>query len=188
MDNQTLLLDQTLILFSQRGYEAVGVQDIVLAAGLTKPTLYHYFGSKRGLLESLLEREAAPLVESVTQAAVYEGDLVRSLENTARAYFQQAIDSHQFYRMSLAMQVAPPESESYRAIQPYARKQQLAIEELFFQAAEDHGNMRGRHQRYAASFLGQINAWVRLSLQGEWDLDDQAVYQLMHQFMHGIFS
>jgi len=188
MDNQTLLLDQALILFSQRGYEAVGVQDIVLSAGLTKPTLYHYFGSKRGLLEALLAREASPLIEAVMRAAVYEGDLVRSLENTARAYFQHAKESHHFYRMSLAMQVAPPESESYRAIQPYARKQQLAVEELFYQAVEDHGNIRGRHQRYAASFLGQINAWVRLSLQGEWDLDDQAAFQLVHQFMHGIFS
>ena len=30
-----------------KGYDAVGVQEIVDTAGITKPTLYYYFGSKR---------------------------------------------------------------------------------------------------------------------------------------------
>ncbi len=32
------------------GYDAMGIQRIVEAARITKPTLYHYFGSKQGLL------------------------------------------------------------------------------------------------------------------------------------------
>ena len=54
MDNRSKILSCALKLFSARGYDAVGVQEIVDAAGITKPTLYHYFGSKRGLLETLL--------------------------------------------------------------------------------------------------------------------------------------
>jgi len=42
------LLDTALDLFSRRGYEGTGVQQIVTTAGVTKPTLYHYFGSKIG--------------------------------------------------------------------------------------------------------------------------------------------
>jgi AcrR family transcriptional regulator len=188
MDNQTRLLDVALSLFSQRGYAAVGVQEVVEAAGLTKPTLYHYFGSKRGLLEALLAREFEPMMFAVSQADVYEGDLVHTLEGLTRAYFKVAKDTPAFYRMSLAMRYSPPESETYQVILPYARHQQQILEKVFIQAAEDHGNMHGRHRRYAVGFLGGIHAAIGLSFQGEWELEDQVVYQLVHQFMHGIFS
>ena len=41
-------------LFAYKGYDAVGVQEIVTDAGITKPTLYYYFRSKCGLLEALV--------------------------------------------------------------------------------------------------------------------------------------
>ena len=53
MDNRAEILNAALDLFHARGYDAVGVQEIVERAGVTKPTLY-YFGSKLGLLKSLL--------------------------------------------------------------------------------------------------------------------------------------
>ena len=55
MDNRSILLQCAKELFYAKGYDAVGVQEIVDRAGLTKPTLYYYFGSKLGLLETLLE-------------------------------------------------------------------------------------------------------------------------------------
>jgi TetR/AcrR family transcriptional regulator len=188
MDNQTHLLDCALALFSQNSYAAVGVQEVVEAAGLTKPTLYHYFGSKRGLLDALLAREAEPLLAAMTAAAVYQGDLVQTLENITRAFFNSAQNAPDFYRMFLSMQYSPPESETYCAIAPYVRGQQHALEAVFQKAAEDYGNMIGRKTRYAAGFQGAINAAIGLYFQGEWDLDSQAVYQVVHQFMHGIFS
>ena len=57
-DISARLLDIALDLFSRRGYEGTGVQEIVAAAGVTKPTLYHYFGSKIGVLKALLDRNS----------------------------------------------------------------------------------------------------------------------------------
>ncbi|HIZ64719.1 MAG TPA: TetR family transcriptional regulator, partial [Candidatus Blautia pullicola] len=45
LDNRELILNAALDLFYARGYDAVGVQEIVDRAGVTKPTLYYYFGS-----------------------------------------------------------------------------------------------------------------------------------------------
>lgn len=56
MDNREKILNCALELFHARGYDAVGVQEIAETAGVTKPTLYYYFGNKRGLLEALLSR------------------------------------------------------------------------------------------------------------------------------------
>jgi TetR/AcrR family transcriptional regulator len=188
MDNRQRLLDCTLDLFSLRGYDAVGVSEVVNAAGVTKPTLYHYFGSKRGLLDALLQREAGRLRSDVLLHAVYQGDLVYTLENIVRAYFRFAQQHPACYRMQLAMYFSAPESEGNQAMRPFAAQQQEMLEEIFKQAAEDHGNLRGRHGRYAAGFLGVINAMIGLYLNQDLALTDELIYQTVHQFMHGIFS
>jgi TetR/AcrR family transcriptional regulator len=188
MDNRQVLLNRALELFSQRGYDAVGVREVVEAAGVTKPTLYHYFGSKRGLLDALLKREAGCLLAQVVQASAYQGDLVLTLESITRAYFYIAKRFSAFYRMQLTLYFSPPESEANRAIRPFSHEQHLILEGVFIQAAEDHSNMRGRHRRYAAGFLGAINAMIDLFLNDQLELTDEVIYQTVRQFMHGIFS
>lgn len=49
--------------FASRGYHATSVRDVVRAAGVTAPSLYHHFGNKEGLFLAILrasqERGAA---------------------------------------------------------------------------------------------------------------------------------
>ena len=71
MDNKEKILQCALELFYARGYDAVGVQEIAETAGVTKPTLYYYFGSKKGLLETLLETEYAVLRQALESASWY---------------------------------------------------------------------------------------------------------------------
>ena len=52
-------------LFATRGYEAVGIRELVDAVGVTKPTLYHYFGSKRGVLDAALEEHFTTLFAAI---------------------------------------------------------------------------------------------------------------------------
>jgi len=188
MDNKQVLLDRALALFSQRGYDAVGVREVVEAAGVTKPTLYHYFESKRGLLNALLRREGDPMLERIQRAADYQRDLVLTLETITRAYFQFAQTNAVFYRLQIAMIFAPPESEANQAVRPFSKQQYNILEEVFVKAAEDHGNLRGRHKRYAAAYLGQVNVMIGLFLNDSLDLTDEIVYLTVHQFMYGIFS
>ena len=188
MINREILLDCALELFSRYGYDAVGVSAIVEAAGLTKPTLYHYFGSKRGLLEALLARESGRLIDEVQRAAMYEGDLVLTLEKITRAYFRVAESHEQYYRLQLGMYFSAPKSETNQAVRPYKHREINLLEEVFIQAVKEHGNMSGRHGRYAAGFLGTINAMIGLYLNAELALTDELVFQMVHQFMHGIFS
>jgi len=50
------LLDQALTLFSERGYAATGIRDIIDAVGVTQPTLYYHFADKQTLFCALIER------------------------------------------------------------------------------------------------------------------------------------
>ena len=51
------LLDATLELIAEKGYESVSMEGIARRAGVTKPVVYDLFGSLADLLEALLERE-----------------------------------------------------------------------------------------------------------------------------------
>ena len=67
------LLDAARRLFAERGYAAVGTEEIVRSAGVTRGALYHHFDGKRELLaavyEQMEEEIAARLGDSVTPGA-----------------------------------------------------------------------------------------------------------------------
>jgi TetR/AcrR family transcriptional regulator len=187
-DNRANILTQALELFAERGYDAVGVQEIAAAAGVTKPTLYHYFGSKAGLLEILLSSHFDLFIECVRSAALYRGDLPLTLTNVAQACFTFARQDPAFYRFQLSMNFAPPESDPAKVMRQFNENQYELIEHIFIQATNDHGNMRGRHQRYAVTFRGIIDTYIGLFLNGYIHLNDEVMVQAVHQFMHGIYS
>jgi len=186
-DNRSRILARAIDLFSARGFDAVGVQEVADAAGLKKPTLYHYFGSKSGLLQTVLDESFGELFTAL-ELVQYRSDVVSWMESIAWAYFNFAQKHPAFYRMQLSMWFAPSASEAFKAVAAANERQQQFLEGLFLQAAKDHGNMRGRQRAYAATFLGMLNTYIALVLNGYAKLDDDLVRKAVHQFMHGIFS
>ncbi|HEY5943004.1 MAG TPA: helix-turn-helix domain-containing protein [Solirubrobacterales bacterium] len=61
------LIAAALRLFTERGYDEVGTEEIVRAAGVTRGALYHQFGDKPSLLEAVYERLEAESTERVAR-------------------------------------------------------------------------------------------------------------------------
>lgn len=66
-------------LFTERGYENVGTEEVVRAAGVTRGALYHQFGDKASLLEAVYEQIEAEATERVARV-VLGSDLQSPLE------------------------------------------------------------------------------------------------------------
>ena len=184
-DNRSNLLDQALRLFAASGYDAVGVQEIVEAAGVTKPTLYHYFGSKRGLLDALLEGRFGALRRATGDALAYEGDLLLNLRALARAYFDFSLQQPLFYQFLLSTQYAPRGSDSYLAAAAFNEEMLAGVMRLFEEALP---HMHDRSRRYAVTFVGMVNTYITLALNDHLTLSDEVMHSAVHQFMHGIYS
>jgi len=70
---RTALIEAARPLFAERGYAAVGGEEIVRAAGLTRGALYHHFDGKRGLFEAAYEAVEVELAQRITDAALSGG-------------------------------------------------------------------------------------------------------------------
>ena len=175
MDNREMILETALDLFYARGYDAVGVQEIVERSGVTKPTLYYYFKSKYGLLEQLLESRGEPFMERLHKACAYEGDLRNTLCAAAGELASFAKQEPKFYTLFLAL---------YHSAQE--------IEQIFVSAAGILGNMHGRQRQFSLGFIGLILYDIKMKLEVNGGLrmtiSQEEIHSLVHQFMHGIYS
>ncbi len=188
MESRERLLATGLRMFVDRGYDAVGVQQIVAAAGVTKPSLYHHFGSKAGLLEELALGIGDRLTAELGGATRYARDLPRNLEQLAAAFLSFADKWPAEARLLLAAQNGPVESETRRALAGIWSRLVAEVEQLFRAAAEDHGNMRGRSGEYTVAFLGAVCAYMVRSLDGKLPVEPSLAHRIMRQFSYGIYT
>ncbi len=53
------ILDAANVLFAERGYDEVSIEDIASSAGVTRGLVHHYFGGRKDVYIALLDRLAA---------------------------------------------------------------------------------------------------------------------------------
>lgn len=181
-------METALDLFTRRGYDAVGVQRIVETAGVTKPTLYHYFGRKRGVLEEICRQIEEALFATLADALEYRGDMPRTLEEIVASILRFAGERPRELRLLLALQHGPVESEARSVVWPLIERLAAEIRRVFTAAVGDHGNMAGRERAYTASFLGVCFTYAELLLDGQVEPTPDLAHVIMHQFSHGIYS
>ncbi|MFV2196381.1 TetR/AcrR family transcriptional regulator [Nocardiopsis sp. LOL_012] len=62
------MIDAAVAAFSRGDYHSVRVEEIAEAAGSSKPTVYHYLGSKEGVFVACVRRETDRLVDAIRGA------------------------------------------------------------------------------------------------------------------------
>ncbi len=84
-------MEQTLsaahLLFAERGYAAVTMDEIAAAVGVTKPLLYNYFGNKERLYIACMERAGDALIATIAEAVSETANPGDALGAGVRAFF-----------------------------------------------------------------------------------------------------
>ncbi len=86
-DSQERLFAASMTLLGQRGVNAVSVDQIAQAAGVSKGTVYYNFGSKEKMIGALLEFGAQKLLEQLAKDAAL-ADGMAALEAMVRSAFE----------------------------------------------------------------------------------------------------
>ncbi|HSQ40958.1 MAG TPA: TetR/AcrR family transcriptional regulator [Fibrobacteraceae bacterium] len=188
MDNKTRLLQESTRLFASKGVDAVGIREIVAACSITKPTLYHYFGSKEGLLKAVLAQGFLHLNAVLDGQEPYRHDLPGFLGEMAEIWMTCVHAQPDFFRVEIQLVFMPIAHPGHQLVRGGHEALQRRMEKVFITVSQDHGNMRGRHRSLAAGWLGTLHHWTALDLGGWVGPGEQFIQKGLRQFLYGVFS
>jgi AcrR family transcriptional regulator len=87
------MLDAAIEVFSRRGYRVASMDEIAEAAGISKPMIYAYLGSKDELFAACIAREAGRLVDAISAVVGAGGTPAEQLWHALHAFFSY-VDEH----------------------------------------------------------------------------------------------
>lgn len=188
-DNRNKILTTALSLFAKKGYDAVSTLEIAQASGITKPTMYYYFGSKEGLLEEVLSSYYNRFLADLEAAATLPEDIALTFFRMMRVYFDYATSCCDFIIFKSSLHRVG-EDTVYLCAEPYIEKESKLIENVFSIAAQHAGNIKGKEKLCTISFMGVAISAISTYLHtGDKSLlSDETIYRLRQQFLYGIYS
>lgn len=102
------VLDAACKLFAYHGYAATSIQQIVKAAGITRPTLYYYFGSKAGLYQTVIDAAYDERMLLMQKAVNKRHEIKQQLSEILTALFDFARNHRDLMRICFSTVFAAP--------------------------------------------------------------------------------
>ena len=185
------LLQAALKHFSNTGYSATSIQDIVDEADFTKPTLYYYFDSKADLFSALIEQALKDFhflfEESVSGGGSVRDVLLGLLLNSSKQVQERgSIVRLIHYSFSAAEKEIPYRDKCLQE----AMKLPLIVEEFFAKEIQA-GNLKSKFKTndIAEMFLGVINHFANKQLvRKEPPLTRKHAEAIIDMFLCGVES
>ncbi len=91
------ILATALTTFAQAGYRSTSMNEIALAAGVTKPVIYQHFESKKHLYRELIIREGKRLIDEIAQATEPSESGLQQVIDGFTSYFRFAFENRSSY-------------------------------------------------------------------------------------------
>lgn len=162
--SRELVLDAAERVMAEHGFEAATVARVVEEAGIPMSSVYHYYGSKEGILLAVMERGAERFFADLPDRDGRTGGPTEHL-TTVITTAARTLERHpSFLRMLIVFVLQPPAAGSGEIQTVVHRVRELALERLRYEIAtafdEDQDRARTDHlARFAlATFDGAFIA------------------------------
>lgn len=111
--SREIVLDAAERLMAERGYEAATIAAIVEASGIPISSVYHYYGSKNGVLLAVMERGAERIFAAVPEYTEPTGPAIEHLA-TLLSEIRDALGANPaFLRLLVTLAVQPPVDDQH---------------------------------------------------------------------------
>lgn len=118
-DARDRLLKAALELFTQSGYAATSVREIVAKAGVTKPVLYYYFKNKEGIYSEILKTRFTDLDALFDYYLKYPGRVSERLLILFDRILEFVVENRDFVKLMHAIYYGPPQGSPYFDFEAY---------------------------------------------------------------------
>jgi len=100
-DTKTKIFSTAARLFSAKGFHGVSMREISEKAGVTKPTIYYYFGSKEGIYKELIDVGIRYITENSQKVLELDTSIKNKLIVLIQNTFQQCLAYPEFAKFFL---------------------------------------------------------------------------------------
>lgn len=139
-------------LFTRRGYAATSVREIVSGAGVTKPLLYHHFGSKEGIFLALVGRLEREMEDRLDAARLEPGTPLQRIRAICQSVYAIADGREPEVRLLYAIYYGPPQGTPEVDIEALPQRIEAALAEAV-RAGMACGEIRRGDVRYTTLAL-----------------------------------
>ena len=183
------LLAAALQLFNEKGYAAASVREIVHSAGVTKPVLYYYFGSKEGIYLELMQSSYGTF-ETLAAGSVYlNGSAQDRIVRFCSELFDASCEKLPQVRLIYAIYYGPPQGAPQFDLDLYMVRLLELVQQLV-SAGVASGELRDNDIDDAArAIIAILTSAINEQLsQREAKVDRDGMVRLLRLLMRGIAS
>jgi AcrR family transcriptional regulator len=181
------LLAAATDLFTQRGYAATTVREIVGAAGVTKPVLYYYFRNKEGIYLELMRQAFARLDELIAASAGDQGSATQKLLRLCDRTYILFMENVKLARVMYSIYYGPHQGAPFFDFDSYHLKFQEAVRELIQEGIRKGEFRRGNPEDMTWAILGAINVAMEVHLGHiELELGREGLARVLKLIFQGI--
>lgn len=124
------VLDAAERLMAEHGYQAATVAVLVDKAGIPPSSIYHYFGSKEGVLLAVMERGAERFFEALPDLDRRLGSQTEHLQALVEAVATTLERNPNFLRILVVMATQPVNADGGEVHRVVERVREMALERL----------------------------------------------------------
>jgi AcrR family transcriptional regulator len=150
------IVERAAELFAQKGFAGTSIREIAEAAGVTKPTLYYHFGSKKGLVRHIIVDVMGDFARILTDDVGSPRTLREILLTLAQAHLDFARARPATVALICRLNHQPP-GEEWAPDLRRLEEEGLLVMRAHFAAAAERGDIARRDpELLALSFLGSL--------------------------------
>jgi TetR/AcrR family transcriptional regulator len=181
------LLAAATDLFTQRGYAATTVREIVGAAAVTKPVLYYYFRNKEGIYLELMRQAFTRLDELVADSAGNRKSATQKLLHLCDRTYTLFMENVKVARVMYSIYYGPQQGAPFFDFDSYHLKFQGAVRELIQEGIGKGEFRKGDPDDMTWAILGAINVAMEVHLgHMELDLGREGLARVLKIIFQGI--
>jgi TetR/AcrR family transcriptional regulator len=181
------LLAAATDLFTQRGYAATTVREIVGAAGVTKPVLYYYFRNKEGIYLELMREAFSRLDELIAGTAGDRGSATQKLLRLCDRTYTLFMENVKVARVMYSIYYGPHQGAPFFDFDAYHLKFQEAVRGLIHEGIRNGEFRKGNPEDMTWAILGAINVAMEVHLgHPELQLGREGLARILKIIFQGI--
>ena len=174
-------------LFTQRGYTAASVREIVEAAGVTKPILYYYFGNKEGVYLEILRSGFRDFTKLLEDSCKYQGSAAERILHLAGETHRLWCTHLSAARLMQSIYYGPPQGAPFFDFEVYHDRFYETVKALVKEGIKAGEFRAGNSEHMTWAVIATINIVNELALvRAEDGLGHQGLAAILKLIFKGI--